>query len=68
MAPFAPEGINSFVRLLRAPPRFDPKECSHNIPRKECPSLICNILDQFNIVGKKDLFPNQLSGGQQHLA
>ncbi|MEO7157823.1 MAG: ATP-binding cassette domain-containing protein, partial [Vicinamibacterales bacterium] len=24
-------------------------------------------LDRFNIVGKKDLFPNQLSGGQQQL-
>jgi putative ABC transport system ATP-binding protein len=30
-------------------------------------SLIANILDQFNIVAKKDLFPNQLSGGQQQL-
>jgi ABC-type lipoprotein export system ATPase subunit len=25
------------------------------------------MLDRFNIVGKKDLFPNQLSGGQQQL-
>ncbi|MBN1948434.1 MAG: ABC transporter ATP-binding protein [Candidatus Cloacimonetes bacterium] len=30
-------------------------------------SLVCDILDRFNIVGKKDLFPNQLSGGQQQL-
>lgn len=28
-------------------------------------SLVCDTLDQFNIVAKKDLFPNQLSGGQQ---
>jgi len=26
------------------------------------------VLDRFHIVGKKDLFPNQLSGGQQQLA
>ena len=26
-----------------------------------------DILDRFNIVGKKDLFPAQLSGGQQQL-
>jgi ABC-type lipoprotein export system ATPase subunit len=34
---------------------------------KERKSLVCDILDRFNIVGKKDLFPNQLSGGQQQL-
>jgi ABC-type lipoprotein export system ATPase subunit len=28
-------------------------------------SRVCDILDQFNIVGKQKLFPNQLSGGQQ---
>src|SRR5438874_4069921 len=38
-----------------------------NIPHKERSSLVCDILDRFNIVGKKDLFPNQLSGGQQQL-
>jgi ABC-type lipoprotein export system ATPase subunit len=38
-----------------------------NIPRKERVSLVCDALDRFNIVGKKDLFPNQLSGGQQQL-
>ena len=30
-------------------------------------SLVSDILDRFNIVGKKDLFPSQLSGGQQQL-
>ncbi len=30
-------------------------------------SMVCDILDRFAIVGKKDLFPNQLSGGQQQL-
>ena len=38
-----------------------------NVPRKERVSLVCDTLDRFNIVGKKDLFPNQLSGGQQQL-
>ena len=38
-----------------------------NIPHKERASLVCDALDRFNIVGKKDLFPNQLSGGQQQL-
>jgi ABC-type lipoprotein export system ATPase subunit len=30
-------------------------------------SMIADILDRFQIVAKKDLFPNQLSGGQQQL-
>jgi len=30
--------------------------------------LVADILDRFNMVAKKDLFPNQLSGGQQQLA
>lgn len=30
-------------------------------------ALVSDILDRFNIVGKKDLFPSQLSGGQQQL-
>jgi ABC-type lipoprotein export system ATPase subunit len=38
-----------------------------NVPHKERSSLVCDALDKFNIVGKKDLFPNQLSGGQQQL-
>jgi putative ABC transport system ATP-binding protein len=38
-----------------------------NIPHKERASIVCDALDRFNIVGKKDLFPNQLSGGQQQL-
>ena len=38
-----------------------------NVPRKERVSLVCDTLDRFNIVGKKDLFPSQLSGGQQQL-
>ena len=38
-----------------------------NVPRKERVSLVCDTLDRFQIVAKKDLFPSQLSGGQQQL-
>ena len=34
---------------------------------KERKSLVADMLDKFNIVAKKDLFPNQLSGGQQQV-
>ena len=30
-------------------------------------SMVCDTLDRFQIVGKKSLFPSQLSGGQQQL-
>ena len=29
--------------------------------------MVCDTLDRFHIVGKRDLYPNQLSGGQQQL-
>jgi ABC-type lipoprotein export system ATPase subunit len=38
-----------------------------NIKKSERESIVCDTLDRFNIVGKKDLYPNQLSGGQQQL-
>lgn len=38
-----------------------------DIPRAKRQSLVADTLDRFNIVGKKDLFPSQLSGGQQQL-
>jgi putative ABC transport system ATP-binding protein len=38
-----------------------------NISRNQRASMVAEILDRFQIVGKKDLFPNQLSGGQQQL-
>ena len=38
-----------------------------DMPRKERESVVCDVLDRFGIVGKKDLFPSQLSGGQQQL-
>jgi putative ABC transport system ATP-binding protein len=37
------------------------------IGSSERKSLVADTLDRFQIVGKKDLFPNQLSGGQQQL-
>ena len=38
-----------------------------NVSRKERQSLVAEVLDRFQIVAKKDLYPNQLSGGQQQL-
>ncbi|SEW13311.1 ABC-type lipoprotein export system, ATPase component [Chitinophaga sp. YR573] len=38
-----------------------------NIPSAERKSRVADVLDRFNIVAKKDLFPSQLSGGQQQL-
>jgi ABC-type lipoprotein export system ATPase subunit len=38
-----------------------------NLPKKERESIVCDVLDRFHIVGKKDLYPSQLSGGQQQL-
>ena len=59
--------------------KHEPAICSH-VDRSRSfncqlwhPSILAalhcfaDILDRFNIVGKKDLFPNQLSGGQQQL-
>ena len=36
-----------------------------DVPKKERQSRVAEILDRFQIVGKKDLYPPQLSGGQQ---
>ncbi len=38
-----------------------------NVKSSERKALVADMLDRFNIVGKKDLFPSQLSGGQQQL-
>ncbi len=38
-----------------------------DIKRSERDSMVCDALDRFQIVGKKDLYPTQLSGGQQQL-
>src|SRR5580693_1994770 len=36
-----------------------------DIPRHQRQSLVADVLDRFQIVAKKDLYPSQLSGGQQ---
>ena len=38
-----------------------------DVKQSERKAMVADILDRFNIVGKKDLFPSQLSGGQQQL-
>jgi len=38
-----------------------------DVKSAERKALVADVLDRFNIVGKKDLFPAQLSGGQQQL-
>jgi ABC-type lipoprotein export system ATPase subunit len=38
-----------------------------DIRKAEREAIVCDVLDRFQIVGKKDLYPNQLSGGQQQL-
>jgi ABC-type lipoprotein export system ATPase subunit len=38
-----------------------------NVKSSERAALVCDTLDRFRIVGKKDLYPSQLSGGQQQL-
>jgi ABC-type lipoprotein export system ATPase subunit len=38
-----------------------------DIPRSERQAMVADTLDRFQIVAKKDLYPNQLSGGQQQL-
>jgi putative ABC transport system ATP-binding protein len=38
-----------------------------NIKKSEREAIVADVLDRFHIVGKKDLYPRQLSGGQQQL-
>ena len=38
-----------------------------DVPKAERQTIVCDALDRFHIVGKKDLYPSQLSGGQQQL-
>jgi putative ABC transport system ATP-binding protein len=38
-----------------------------DVSKKERHAIVCDTLDRFQIVGKKDLYPTQLSGGQQQL-
>ena len=38
-----------------------------NYSRQERQAMVADTLDRFHMVGKKDLYPSQLSGGQQQL-
>src|SRR3979490_2349775 len=38
-----------------------------DVPAKQRQSMVADVLDRFQIVAKKDLYPSQLSGGQQQL-
>jgi ABC-type lipoprotein export system ATPase subunit len=38
-----------------------------DVKKAERQAVVADVLDRFQIVGKKDLFPSQLSGGQQQL-
>jgi ABC-type lipoprotein export system ATPase subunit len=38
-----------------------------DVKRSERQALVADALDRFGIVGKRDLYPSQLSGGQQQL-
>jgi ABC-type lipoprotein export system ATPase subunit len=38
-----------------------------DVKRSERQAIVADTLDRFHIVGKKDLYPSQLSGGQQQL-
>jgi len=38
-----------------------------NIKSAQRASMVCDTLDRFHIVAKRDLYPSQLSGGQQQL-
>ncbi len=38
-----------------------------NVKTSQRAAIVCDTLDRFGIVGKKDLYPSQLSGGQQQL-
>jgi len=38
-----------------------------DLPKKDREGVVCDTLDRFHLVGKKDLYPSQLSGGQQQL-
>ncbi len=38
-----------------------------DVKRSARDAIVCDTLDRFQIVGKRDLYPSQLSGGQQQL-
>ena len=56
--------------LLAALPVYENLEIPlsyRDTPKKDRESIVCDALDRFHMVAKKDLYPSQLSGGQQQL-
>ena len=60
-------GKNSPYRDRSVAENLDLPLSYRDIPASERKARVADILDRFHIVGKKDLYPNQLSGGQQQL-
>jgi len=61
---FSELSLARFVDRLR---NLDIPLSYRNIKKAERQSIVCDALDRFKMVAKKDLYPNQLSGGQQQL-
>jgi putative ABC transport system ATP-binding protein len=38
-----------------------------DVPKAQRQTIVCDALDRFHVVAKRDLYPSQLSGGQQQL-
>jgi ABC-type lipoprotein export system ATPase subunit len=38
-----------------------------DVPKSQRQTIVCDALDRFHVVAKRDLYPSQLSGGQQQL-
>ena len=58
--------LTGVVAKLEEEQRF-PAVFFRNVKGSERASMVCDTLDRFHIVGKRDLYPSQLSGGQQQL-
>src|SRR5882762_2016625 len=67
---FREEGVHQMKRKQRgelAKRNIDLPLSYKDIPRSQRMGMVADTLDRFQIVGKKDLSPSQLSGGQQQL-
>ena len=51
----------------RCPRTWSCRSRYRNVKKSEREAIVADTLDRFQIVGKKDLYPRQLSGGQQQL-
>ena len=64
IAPGLPEALRSVLEKACVDIRNGSRAAAVYLGRQ---ALVADTLDRFNIVGKKDLYPSQLSGGQQQL-